>query len=138
MGPDPLNLGPEEFRALFAGKKGRLKEILMDQSVVSGLGNIYADESLFAASLSPNRTTDSLTKLETSHLLAKIQAILTEAIEFRGSTVENYRALDGPGSFQDRHQVYGKSGKPCHKCGQTLVKIRIGGRGTVHCPACQT
>ncbi|MDR0621281.1 MAG: bifunctional DNA-formamidopyrimidine glycosylase/DNA-(apurinic or apyrimidinic site) lyase [Deltaproteobacteria bacterium] len=138
LGPDPLNLNSDRFHKIITSKKGRLKQILLDQTLVSGLGNIYADESLFAASLSPNRTTDSLTKLETAHLLAKIQAILTEAIEFRGSTVENYRALDGPGSFQDRHQVYGKSGKPCPKCGQILVKIRIGGRGTVHCPACQT
>lgn len=137
LGPDPLELGPGEFHRLVSSKKGRLKQVLMDQSVVSGLGNIYADESLFAASLSPVRPASALTPGEAETLLARIKSILLDAIELRGSTVGNYQGLDGPGSYQDRHKAYGKSGQDCPRCGNPFARAIIAGRSSVHCPVCQ-
>jgi formamidopyrimidine-DNA glycosylase len=137
LGPDPLALESGQFHRILSANRGRLKAVLLDQTVISGLGNIYADESLFAASLSPTRPASSLSEGEAATLLAKIKAILSKSIELRGSTVENYRGLEGPGSFQGHHQVYGKSGQNCPRCGQELSKSVIGGRGSVHCLKCQ-
>ncbi|MDR2387603.1 MAG: bifunctional DNA-formamidopyrimidine glycosylase/DNA-(apurinic or apyrimidinic site) lyase [Deltaproteobacteria bacterium] len=137
LGPDPLELKPEEFHQLVSIKKARLKQVLLDQSLVAGLGNIYVDESLFAAGLSPYRLATTLTADEASLLLSHIKRVLNESIAHRGSTVENYRGLEGPGSFQDQHLVYGKHGQNCPKCGQALAKARVGGRGTTYCPICQ-
>jgi formamidopyrimidine-DNA glycosylase len=137
LGPDPLELEANEFHRILLTKRGRLKAVLLDQTVIAGLGNIYADESLFAANLSPIRPASDLSPDETSRLLTHIQRILAKSIELRGSTVENYRGLEGPGSFQDHHLVYGKSGQNCPKCGNSLTKTVVGGRSSVHCPICQ-
>ncbi|MDR2300862.1 MAG: bifunctional DNA-formamidopyrimidine glycosylase/DNA-(apurinic or apyrimidinic site) lyase [Deltaproteobacteria bacterium] len=137
LGPDPLKLEPADFHSIVSGKKARLKQVLLDQGVIAGLGNIYVDESLFAAALSPFRLATTLSPEETSNLLTQIQRVLAKAIELRGSTVENYQGLEGPGSFQDHHLVYGKHGQNCPKCGEGLAKGRVGGRGTTYCPACQ-
>lgn len=137
LGPDPFQLDGEEFHRRLTAKKGRLKAVLLDQAVVSGLGNIYADESLFAAGLSPTAKASGLTEAETSRLLAKARAILTAAIAARGSTVNNYQGLSGPGAYQKQHQVYGREGQRCPVCGETIQKATVAGRGTHFCPRCQ-
>ncbi|MDR1676926.1 MAG: bifunctional DNA-formamidopyrimidine glycosylase/DNA-(apurinic or apyrimidinic site) lyase [Deltaproteobacteria bacterium] len=137
LGPDPFELEAPQFHRILTAKKGQLKAVLLDQAVVSGLGNIYADETLFAANLLPTRAASDLSPAESTELLTQIKRILTNSIKLRGSTVENYQGLDGPGSYQDQHQVYGKSGRACPQCGQLLLKTIIGGRSTVFCPFCQ-
>jgi formamidopyrimidine-DNA glycosylase len=137
LGPDPLTISAECFEALLKTKKGRLKSVLLDQVIISGLGNIYVDESLFAASLSPLRPANSLNGGQSAHLLTQVKDILTKAIEFRGSTVENYKGLEGGGDYQKFHQVYGKKGHPCPRCGSLLECATVGGRTTVYCPICQ-
>jgi formamidopyrimidine-DNA glycosylase len=137
LGPDALTVSPEDFYAGLKLRRGRLKAVLLDQSFLAGLGNIYADESLFASGLSPLRPADSLSSEESAGLLARVKSILTKAIEMRGSTVENYRGLEGGGDFQRFHQVYGKKGGLCPRCQTSLSCLTVGGRTTVYCPACQ-
>jgi formamidopyrimidine-DNA glycosylase len=137
LGPDPLTIEFKEFHQIMSSKNARLKQVLLDQSVLSGLGNIYADEALFAAGLAPNRIASTLRPSDSARLLDCIQLILDQAIESRGSTVENYQGLEGPGTYQHQHQVYGKKGQNCPKCGTVLVGSKIAGRSTVHCPTCQ-
>lgn len=137
QGPDPLTVTPEEFHRRLAARKGRLKCVLLDQSTVAGLGNIYVDEGLFAAGLSPLRSAATLSRAETDLLLKELKRILTTSIKFRGSTTSNYQGLKGGGSFQNKHKVYGRSGEPCPKCGAAIERSVVAGRGTHHCPHCQ-
>jgi formamidopyrimidine-DNA glycosylase len=137
QGPDPLEIGREEFWERLRSRKGRLKAALLDQSFVAGLGNIYVDESLFAAGLSPLKPVPETSEPEAARLHSEMSRILSEAVDMRGSTVSNYNSPSGPGSFQDRHLAYGRSGLPCPRCGGTMEKIRAAGRGSVLCPNCQ-
>lgn len=137
LGPDPLTVTPAEFHRRLTARRGRLKGVLLDQSVVAGLGNIYADECLFAAWLSPLRSAASLTVTESKRLLDDIKRILTEAIAARGSTTNNYQGLKGGGSFQHAHQAYGRAGEPCPRCGAPLERLVVAGRSTHFCPHCQ-
>ncbi|MDR0355052.1 MAG: bifunctional DNA-formamidopyrimidine glycosylase/DNA-(apurinic or apyrimidinic site) lyase [Deltaproteobacteria bacterium] len=137
LGPDPLTVDPQIFHKRLSAQRGRLKGVLLDQKIVAGFGNIYADESLFAAGLSPLRSAASLSEKETSLLLTEARRIMNESIKLRGSTVDNYQGLEGGGSYQDKHQAYGKGGKPCPKCGQPFLKVAVLGRSTVYCPVCQ-
>ncbi len=137
LGPDSLLISPEEFHTRLTKKKSSLKSVLLDQSVIAGLGNIYVDESLFAARLSPTRSAASLVKEETDRLLAEIKRLLTASIATRGSTTSNYKGLKGPGSFQHQHQVYRHSGQPCPACGAQLERSVVAGRTTTFCPDCQ-
>ncbi|MDR1043944.1 MAG: bifunctional DNA-formamidopyrimidine glycosylase/DNA-(apurinic or apyrimidinic site) lyase [Candidatus Adiutrix sp.] len=137
QGPDPLTVSPDEFHRRLSARRGRLKAVLLDQGCVSGLGNIYVDESLFAAGLSPLAAADSLSRAETDLLLKEARRILKAAIEARGSTTSNYKGLKGGGSFQLAHQVYGRAGEPCPKCGAALTRRVVAGRTTHYCPHCQ-
>jgi formamidopyrimidine-DNA glycosylase len=137
LGPDPLEINPVEFHLLISAKKNPLKQVLLNQQIIAGLGNIYVDESLFAALLAPKRLASDLSPQESARLLKHIKRILNQSIENRGSTVSDYQGLEGPGSFQDLHLVYGKAGKNCPVCGEILTKSRVAGRGTTHCPKCQ-
>jgi formamidopyrimidine-DNA glycosylase len=137
LGPDPFEVGYADFYKRLTNKKGRLKQVLLNQSVVAGLGNISTDESLFAASILPSRPSSELTRAESDRLLDEIKRILTEAIKFRGSTVDNYQGLEGPGSYQQKHQVYRKSAGLCPRCRTSLSRSLISGRTTVFCPNCQ-
>ena len=114
-----------------------VKSALLDQRFLSGVGNIYADESLWAAKIHPLRKAGSLSPGEARRLFGAVRRILTMAVDRRGSTVDDYRSLDGPGRMQERLQVYGRAGAPCAACEAPLVKLRVGGRGTVACPNCQ-
>ncbi|MDR1083393.1 MAG: bifunctional DNA-formamidopyrimidine glycosylase/DNA-(apurinic or apyrimidinic site) lyase [Deltaproteobacteria bacterium] len=137
LGPDALSAGPEDYHRLLSASRGQLKAVLLNQSVLAGFGNIYADETLLAAKLSPLRPAMSLTLNEARTLQAEAQRILTQAIECRGSTVSSYTAPQGAGSFQNHHKAYGQAGQPCPFCGEKLLKTRVGGRTTVYCPFCQ-
>jgi formamidopyrimidine-DNA glycosylase len=118
-----------------AGRRGLIKAILLDQKVVAGVGNIYADESLFAAGISPRRQASGLRADECDALAASVAVTLENAVRCGGSLGE-YVDLDGnPGTYEPR--VYGGKGKPCPQCGGLLVKTSIGGRGTTYCPECQ-
>lgn len=140
-GPEPL--GPR-FTARWLGsrlarRKAPLKAALLDQRVVAGLGNIYADEALWRARLSPLRPANGLQDDEAARLVRAIRAALRAGIERQGSTLRDYAAPDGAsGSMQDEFRVYGRDGLPCPRCRTTITKTRVGGRGTWFCPLCQT
>ncbi|MGI4788012.1 MAG: bifunctional DNA-formamidopyrimidine glycosylase/DNA-(apurinic or apyrimidinic site) lyase [Janthinobacterium lividum] len=139
MGPEPLS-GTWTAEQFFAGlakrPKTAIKAVLLDQSVVAGVGNIYADESLFRAAIQPVRPAGSLTMAETSRLRNEIYAVLTEAVEGGGTTSNNYVDAEGQiGRYTPR--VYDRGGKPCVTCGESLTRIRVTGRGTVYCASCQ-
>lgn len=122
----------------FKEKKGKIKAVLMNQRIVAGLGNIYVDESLFEARIRPNRSTNSISYIETTRLHKAIIRIMKRAIRMGGSSVATYRLLDETqGNYAREHQVYGQGGKPCPKCKNPLQKITIRNRTTIFCPHCQ-
>lgn len=137
LGPEPFDLDAPAFQARLAVSK-LLKTALLDQKVIAGIGNIYADESLFEAGLAPERPAKSLDEAESARLLECVKAVLERAIAKKGSSIRDYRDADGnEGAFQKTFSVYGRGGKPCKKCGGLLKKTRIGGRASVFCPHCQ-
>jgi formamidopyrimidine-DNA glycosylase len=141
------SLGLEPFNKSFTEKyfleslklqKGKIKTVLMDQKIVTGLGNIYADESLFEAKIQPSREANSLKKEEVKALYNAIIRILKRAVKLGGSSVATYRLLDlSRGNYAREHKVYGKDGKNCPICGKKLKKNIIGGRTTIFCSNCQ-
>ena len=138
LGPEPLEIGPEEFAARLAARKGRLKSVLLDQRVLAGVGNIYADESLHAAGLHPLTAAARLAPGESRRLRSALRRILKAAIAAGGSSIRDYRGVGGEiGGFQTRHRVYGREGKACRRCGGTIRRIVVGGRSTFYCPKCQ-
>lgn len=140
-------LGPETEKGLFAyasferavaASKKPIKPLLLDQSLVAGLGNIYVDEVLWAAKVHPERVASSLKKAEIKRLHHETIRILQLGIEKGGSTIRTYRnALGMDGTMQEYLQVYGKTGQPCARCGRDIVKIKVAGRGSHFCPNCQ-
>jgi formamidopyrimidine-DNA glycosylase len=139
-GPEPL--GPRFtagwLAAQLARRRAPLKAVLLDQRVVAGLGNIYADEALWRARLSPLRPAASLASEEVRRLHRAIRAALRTGIARQGSTLTDYAAPDGsPGAMQHEFRVYGRDGLPCPRCRTPIAKTRVGGRGTWHCPRCQ-
>lgn len=140
FGPEPLtpDFSLEAFKKIISGKKKKIKEVLMDQKNMAGIGNIYADESLFAAKIHPERLSNSLTSQEMETLHKEIERILKEAIKYRGTSVDSYRDTEGnKGDYGKFHKVFRLEGKPCPICGTIIKKIRVGGRGTHFCPNCQ-
>ena len=139
MGQEPLSAEwtPERFSSALARRpKAAIKAALLDQAVLAGVGNIYADESLYRAGIQPTRSAGSLTEPEAVRLHAEIRAVLSEAIEGGGTTSENYVDAEGRiGRYEPR--VYDRGGKPCLSCGESLTRIRVIGRGTVYCASCQ-
>lgn len=139
MGPEPFSeeWTPLHFLTALARRpKTAIKTILLDQSVVAGVGNIYADESLYRARIHPLRPAASLDKPETERLHREIRAVLYEATDGGGTTSDNYVDAEGQvGRYTPR--VYDRNGQPCFSCGQPLTKIRVTGRGTVFCATCQ-
>jgi formamidopyrimidine-DNA glycosylase len=138
LGPEPLNI-PEDYWLTTLAKSSRnLKAFLLDQKNITGVGNIYADESLFKSGLNPSRKAESLSKKEALMLAQCIGEVLSCAIENRGSTIMNYVGGSGlMGGYQDEFQAYGRTGEPCGKCGQPIKKIVLAGRSTHFCPICQ-
>ena len=139
LGPEPLDPGfsVRDFRRRLRRRSGRLKPLLLDQSFVAGVGNIYADEALWAARLHPLRTAGTLRPPDERHLYDSMRRILAEAIERRGSSIDDYTAPDGDGSMQERLQVYQRTGEPCPRCGRPVKRIVIGARSTHFCSWCQ-
>jgi formamidopyrimidine-DNA glycosylase len=136
LGPEPLEIGAEEFFARLKARKGRLKSVLLDQSFVAGIGNIYADEMLFEAGIHPLAA--GLTRARADRLWAAMGGVLRRAIAAGGSSIKDYRDADGEvGHFQDEHRVYGRGGEPCPKCGGPVRRRVIGGRSSHFCASCQ-
>jgi formamidopyrimidine-DNA glycosylase len=137
-GSEPLDLGVELFSRLFRGRKTPIKSALLNQKLLSGIGNIYADESLFRAGVRPRRRAASLTRAELERLYAAVQAVLNEAIVAGGSSVSDYVDANGDaGMFQFQHRVYGREGEPCLVCQTPIKRIVIAGRSAHYCPKCQ-
>jgi formamidopyrimidine-DNA glycosylase len=137
-GAEPLNISAEEFAQLFHRSKAPIKAALLNQSLLHGVGNIYADEALFRAHIRPRRRANTLTKSELRKLHAALQKVLRLAIAAGGSSISDYVDADGEaGFFQIQHRAYGREGKPCLICKTPIKKIVVGGRGTHYCPKCQ-
>lgn len=141
VGPEPLeeSFTVEQFIARFKRRgKTTIKAALLDQSVIAGIGNIYADESLWAAKINPKRSVDSISVSEFEKLYKEIRSVLELSIEKGGSTNRNYVNAEGKkGSYMDFARVFRREGQACPRCGAEIIKLRVAGRGTHICPECQ-
>ncbi len=138
LGPDALaTTGARLFEATRA-RKAAIKTVIVDQEVVAGVGNIYADEALFRAGVRPRRAARSLTRRECERLAAEVRAVLLRSIETGGSSISDYVQPDGrDGAYQDERRVYARARQPCYVCGTPIVRIVIGARSTHYCRHCQ-
>jgi len=137
-GHEPLTISLDDFAALFRGRKLSIKAALLNQSLLHGVGNIYADESLFRAKIRPTRVAGRLTRQQLGLLHKSVRTVLQSAIRASGSSVSDYVDADGvKGFFQIQHRVYGREGEPCFVCGTPIRRIVLAGRGTHFCPHCQ-
>jgi formamidopyrimidine-DNA glycosylase len=137
-GSEPLEIKLDDFIALFQGRKTPIKSALLNQKLLSGVGNIYADEALFRAGIRPRRRASSLTKEDLKRLHSALRQVLKEAIKLGGSSVSDYVDSNGEeGFFQLRHRVYGREGEPCLVCKTPIKRIVIAGRSSHYCPKCQ-
>jgi formamidopyrimidine-DNA glycosylase len=137
-GIEPLEIDLERFVSLFRGRKTPIKSALLNQKLLRGVGNIYADESLFRAGIRPRRRAATLTHEQLSKLHAAVKEVLKEAIALGGSSVSDYVDADGKeGFFQLQHRVYGREGEPCLVCRTPIKRIVIAGRSSHYCPKCQ-
>lgn len=139
VGPEPLDpaFTLAAFRARIRGRRARLKPLLVDQAFLAGVGNIYADETLWRAQLHPLRSAATLRPADERRLYAHLRAVLAEAVERRGSSIDDYTAPDGDGEMQERLDVYQRTGEPCRRCGRPIRRIVIGIRSTHFCSWCQ-
>jgi formamidopyrimidine-DNA glycosylase len=138
LGQDPLEISRRDFAARLARRRARIKALLLDQRVLRGIGNIYADEGLWRARIHPARLAASLTAKQVAALHQAIGEVLKQAIQSRGSSISNYRDAQGqPGEYQLRHRAYGREGKPCFRCRATIRRIIVAGRSSFFCPRCQ-
>jgi formamidopyrimidine-DNA glycosylase len=129
------------FGGALAERAAKMKQLLMDQKFISGLGNIYSDEVLFAAGLRYDRPSDSLSSQEVRRLYRAMQEVLQDAIRFRGTTLDDEAYLDlfgKPGEFQNELKVYGRTGLPCRRCRTPIQAVKISGRNAYFCPQCQS
>ena len=137
-GREPLTISLEDFISLFRGRKTPIKAALLNQTLLHGVGNIYADEALFRAGIRPRRQAARLTRDELTRLRKALIDVLRRAIKLGGSSVSDYIDAEGMrGYFQIEHKVYGRGGEPCLVCGTPIRKITLAGRGTHFCPVCQ-
>ena len=139
LGPEPLEITAKEFGALFERRRGHLKPLLLDQTFLAGLGNIYVDESLWYARLHPLRRAETLTRAERARLFHAIQRVLTRAIAVGGTSIDvMYKRVNGAsGGFQDSLRAFDREKRPCRRCGTPILKTVVGQRGTHFCPTCQ-
>jgi formamidopyrimidine-DNA glycosylase len=137
LGPEPLEITLALFGQVLRRPR-QVKALLMDQAAIAGMGNIYCDESLHAAGIHPLTLADSLDAVRVRRLLRAIRTTLRRAIRFNGTTLMDYRRIDGEaGSFQRFHRVYGREGRPCRTCRAPVVRIQAAGRSTYFCKHCQ-
>lgn len=140
LGPEPLGeeFTPAQFGTALAGRTASIKALLLDQSIVAGVGNIYADEALFLARIHPRRGGGALSDLEVAALRDAVRAVLAQGIAMRGSSLQNYAPPSGEkGSFQEMHVVFRRTGQPCLTCGTPIERIKLAQRSTHFCPQCQ-
>jgi formamidopyrimidine-DNA glycosylase len=138
LGPDALTVTGELLYQQSRGRKVAVKTFLLDQGVIAGVGNIYADEALFRARVRPRRAARSLTRAECELLAREIRAVLERSIETGGSSIDDYVQPDGrDGGFQNERKIYGRKGEPCGVCGTVIKRIVLGGRATCFCASCQ-
>jgi formamidopyrimidine-DNA glycosylase len=140
LGPDALDpaLTRDLFESRFRGRGGKIKQLLLDQSLVAGIGNIYANEILWWARVYPERTAASLTPGELERLYRAMRSVLRAAVAHRGTTLRDYVDGEGnPGSFQSHLVVHAREGEPCLRCGKGIIRLKIGGRSSFTCPGCQ-
>ena len=140
LGPEPLedDFTPAVFAARLAGRHGRIKALLLDQTMLAGVGNIYADESLWWAKIDPRREASTLNQEDVSRLYDAVRHILQQGIDNGGSTIDMYRKPDGSkGENQETFKVYGQTDQPCPECLTPIEKIWLAQRGTHYCPRCQ-
>jgi formamidopyrimidine-DNA glycosylase len=136
LGPEPLadDFTVDEFKTLFERRRGCLKPLLLNQTFIAGIGNIYADESCFVSQLHPRRQVDTLSETDLTRLYQAIRWVLNRGIMLKGASLDEvYRG----GAFQDHFQVYGRTGQPCVRCDAAIERIVLGGRSTHFCPICQ-
>jgi formamidopyrimidine-DNA glycosylase len=139
LGPEPLDMTKKEFLTRLRARRGHIKPLLLNQTFVAGVGNIYADESLWYAKLHPLRDAASLTDTEASDLYNAIRRVFRKAIGVGGTSFDaTYKRINGQsGEFQEDLRVVGRAGEPCYRCGTPIVKTVVGQRGTYYCPNCQ-
>jgi formamidopyrimidine-DNA glycosylase len=137
-GVEPLEVELEQFLPLFRGRKTPIKSALLNQKLLRGVGNIYADEALFRAGIRPRRRASTIRREQYAKLLDSVKEVLREAIDLGGSSVSDYVNADGEeGFFQLQHRVYGREGEPCLVCGTPIKRVVIAGRSSHYCPQCQ-
>jgi formamidopyrimidine-DNA glycosylase len=138
LGPEPFDVDPQSWRLSLRNTRRNLKATLLDQTIVAGVGNIYADESLFEAKLHPATLAERMTPRQAETLRNAVVKVLRRAIEQRGSSIRDYVGGAGlKGQFQEEFRVYGRTGATCVRCQATIEKIRLAGRSTHFCPRCQ-
>ncbi len=138
FGADPLEVSKEEFADRICGRRARIKSLLLDQSVLRGVGNIYADESLWRAKVHPARLGVKLSRKEAEKLRRALQEILQKAIALRGSSISDFLDAEGePGEYQRHHRAYGREGKNCYRCTTPIRRAIVAGRSSYFCPRCQ-
>ena len=140
LGPEPLDddFAPTDFAALLSGRRGKIKSLILNQQFVAGVGNIYADEALFAARIHPERKANTLTTEEIQCLHHTIRQVLIQGIENRGTSFSDYRDAEGKeGGNQEYLTVFRRTNQPCPRCATPIERTVVGGRGTYFCPRCQ-
>ena len=138
FGADPLLVSEEEFAARIRSRNAHIKALLLNQSVLRGVGNIYADESLWRAKIHPMRRGTGLSKQQARLLRRVLQDVLRKAILARGSSISDFLDVEGePGEYQRHHRAYGREGQRCYRCGATIQRIIVAGRSSYFCPKCQ-
>jgi len=138
LGKEPFEITKKELYSKLCKLNKKIKQSLLDQTIISGLGNIYVDEVLFDSCINPNRRSNTISEEECEKIIVSSIKILNKAIELKGSTIATYHFNNNEsGNFQNEHKVYGKKGCKCYKCDNVIEKTTIGGRGTYYCKNCQ-
>jgi len=138
LGPEPEEWDPEAFATLFKTRRGRIKSLLLNQTLVAGLGNIYSDESLYRAGIRPLERAHRIARRRLERLHGAVCEVLEEALQWGGSSIDDYLHADGTrGRFQEFHQVYGRGGEACRACGTKIRTVKLAGRTSSYCPRCQ-
>ena len=140
IGPDPMdkNFKGSDFIKLISRQKRKIKQVLMDQNVISGIGNIYSDEALFLAKINPFRPANKIAKNELKNLYSAIKNVLKKAIKLRGTSISDFRDTSGKaGSYGEKRLIYRKEGQACSRCQTPIKRVKIGGRSAHFCPHCQ-
>lgn len=138
LGPDPLEIDFKEFKKRILGKKGKIKQVLMDQEIISGVGNIYSDEALFEAKINPFKDVAKLKEDDLKRIFQALRKVLKKAIELRGESISDFRDIEGrPGSFDKVRKVYRREGQKCFRCGSIIKREKLAARSAHFCPKCQ-